>query len=117
VALLSKGQILDAEDLTTEDVEVPEWGGTVRVRSLTGTERDKFETDMVDKHGKATKLGDIRARLAALCMVDAKGQRLFSDAEAHALGKKSGAALERVSSVAMRLAGLTQDDVEELAGN
>jgi hypothetical protein len=50
-------------------------------------------------------------------MVDAKGQRLFSDAEAHALGKKSGAALERVSSVAMRLAGLTQDDVEELAGN
>ena len=30
--LLSKTAILAAQDLQTEDVEVPEWGGAVRVR-------------------------------------------------------------------------------------
>ena len=38
--LLSKEQILAAEDLPHKDVPVPEWKGTVRVRALTGFERD-----------------------------------------------------------------------------
>ena len=40
MTLLSKSAILCANDLQTEDVDVPEWGGTVRVRSFTGRERD-----------------------------------------------------------------------------
>ena len=47
MTLLSKTAILCANDLQTEDVEVPEWGGAVRVRSFTGRERDAFEASMV----------------------------------------------------------------------
>ena len=47
MSLLSKTAILTANDLQTEDVEVPEWGGAVRVRSFTGRERDAFESSMV----------------------------------------------------------------------
>ena len=47
MTLLSKTAILTANDLQTEDVEVPEWGGAVRVRSFTGRERDAFESSMV----------------------------------------------------------------------
>jgi hypothetical protein len=35
MTLLSKSAILCANDLQTEDVEVPEWGGVVRLRSFT----------------------------------------------------------------------------------
>jgi hypothetical protein len=34
MTLLSKTAILCANDLQTEDVDVPEWGGAVRVRSF-----------------------------------------------------------------------------------
>ena len=42
MSLLSAAEILAADDLPTEDVEVSEWNGTVRVRALTGAERDKL---------------------------------------------------------------------------
>ena len=50
--LLNKEQILNADDLTFEDVEVPEWGGTVRIRCLESTERDEFEQSLLDAKGK-----------------------------------------------------------------
>ena len=39
---LSRDAILQREDIKTEDVEVPEWGGTVRVRGMSGVQRDAF---------------------------------------------------------------------------
>lgn len=117
--LLTKDAILSANDLVTEDVEVPEWGGTVRVRAISGTERDTFEQTIVTRRGKnvQTNLANIRAKMVALCVVDEAGQRLFNDSDVAALGKKSAAALDRVFTVAQRLAGLTDEDVDELAEN
>ena len=119
MALLSREAILQAQDLPTEDVEVPEWGGTCRVRALTGAERDAFEQSIVETRGKNTRLNlrNIRAKLVALCCVDENGNRLFKDEDAELLGRKSAAALNRVFEVAQRLSGLRPEDVEELAGN
>jgi hypothetical protein len=118
---LSAEQILDAEDLHFEDVPVPEWGGTVRVRELPGTERDKFEAQFVGKDGasiRAEGLEGFRARLAAAAIVDAEGKPLFrSVAETKRLGEKSATALQRVCDAAMRLSAMSEDDVKELAGN
>jgi hypothetical protein len=120
MALLNKDAILTADDLTSEDVEVPEWGGTVRLRALTGTERDDFEASCVgeEKNGKpSVNAKNIRARLVARCCVGEDGQRLFTDAEVTKLGMKSGRALDRLWDAARRLSGMSDDDVEELAGN
>jgi hypothetical protein len=119
---LSAEDILSADDLPSEDVEVPEWGGTVRVQGMTGTERDKFEASMIDSKGKqkapVDMLADYRARLAAACIVDENGKRLFRSApEIKLLGGKDAKALSRVVDVASRLSGLTEDDQEELLGN
>ena len=46
--VLSKEQILQADDLKTETVEVPEWGGDVLLRELRGRERDAFEEGSMD---------------------------------------------------------------------
>ncbi|MFJ5728801.1 hypothetical protein [Streptomyces paradoxus] len=118
---LSAEQILDADDLAHEDVKVPEWGGTVRVRELPGTERDKFEAQFVGKDGasvRAEGLEGFRARLAAAAIVDENGKQLFrSAAETKRLGEKSARALQRVCDVATRLSQMSEDDIKELTGN
>lgn len=117
--ILTRDAILQAQDLPRELVEVPQWGGSVYVRALTGAERDTFETSIVEQRGKSTKMNlkNIRAKLVALSVVDEEGNRIFSDADASALGKKSAAALDKVFEVAQRLSGLRPEDVEELSKN
>ena len=44
---LSRDDILNAQDQQTEDVFVPQWEGTVTIRSMTGTERDQYEASLV----------------------------------------------------------------------
>ena len=44
--MLTQEQIRAASDLKTEEVYVPEWGGSVLMRGMTGTERDAWEDDM-----------------------------------------------------------------------
>ncbi|MFJ9413040.1 hypothetical protein ACIRPT_02600 [Streptomyces sp. NPDC101227] len=118
MALLSKDQILKADDLKTEPVEVPEWGGEVLVRTLMGEERDKFEADSVtiNKKGQPQQnLANMRARLVALCAVNEAGERLFSAYDVPDLGRKSATALDRVFQKAQELNGFTEADIEELA--
>jgi hypothetical protein len=118
MTLLSRDAILHADDIEYEDVDVPEWNGAVRVRALTGTERDAYEASMSQQRGKnyVRNLANIRAKLVVKTVVDEQGERVFSDQDANALGKKSASALDRIFEVAARLSRLSDEDVEELAG-
>ncbi len=114
--LLNRQAILAAQDLKTERVEVPEWGGAVLISTMTGTDRNAWEQTLVSVNGKVN-LANASARLVAFCAVDENGQRLFTDADAVELGQKSSAALQRCVNVAQRLNGLTAADMEEAKGN
>lgn len=106
---LSKDQILEADDLKNEEVAVPEWGGSVKVRTMTGADRDAFEQSMVrvDADGnRKPEMSNMRAKLVALTIVDDAGNLLFSPAEIPMLARKSAAALERVFDAAQRINGL-----------
>ena len=117
--VLTRDAILNADDLPSEVIIVPEWGGDVRVRTMSGSERDAFESSLIGSGTKDTtkNLRDLRARFASLVIVDDDGERLFSEKDVSALGRKSAAALDRVLTAGQRLNGLTKDDVDELAGN
>lgn len=118
MALLSKDEILKANDLKTEEVAVPEWGGEVLVRTMTGEERDKFEADSVtfNKKGEAKQnFANTRARLVALVCVNEEGEPLFSGYDIPDLGRKSAVALDRVFEKAQEMNGFTPKDIEELA--
>lgn len=106
---LSKEAILGADDLPRELVNVPEWGGPVLVRTMSGTDRDAFEASLLDKEGR---MHNVRARLVALTVCDAQGERLFGDSDLDALGRKSARALDRVFSVAQRLNGIGVQQVD-----
>lgn len=112
MTLLTRDAILTTNDLVTEDVECPEWGGTVRVRTLTGAERDKYETTMANPKADRT---NIRASLAATTIVGEDGNPVFTSKDIAKLGRKSAKALDRIFDVAARLAGITADEVEQKA--
>lgn len=107
--MLTREQILQCDDLPRETVQVPEWGGEVQVRTMTGTDRDTFEASLIGKEGR---LENVRARLVSLALCDGEGHRLFSDADITVLGGKSAKALDRVFAVAQRLNGIGSDQVE-----
>lgn len=118
--LLSKEAILSAEDLDSEVVEVPEWGGSVLVWELSGHERSRWTDSVIKRRGSNEYdpiFVDMDAKLVAAAVKDESGKRLFSDKEIGALSKKSAKALQRVVKVARRLSGLTDEAVAEIAKN
>jgi hypothetical protein len=114
--LLSKDQILAADDIKSQRVEIPEWGGEVMVRGLTGSQRDTWEAGLTVRRGKqmVPDMRDFRARLVVLCAVDETGQLVFGPGDIDALSGKSGAALDRLYDAAAKLSGISEADVEDL---
>lgn len=121
--VLTRDAILATQDLLIEQVEVPEWGGSVFVRGLTGTDRDSFELGMIEQRGKKQEINlrNLRARLIVRTVVDGEdpetAKPLFKLEDVQVLGHKSAAALQRVYSVAQRLSGLSNEDVDELTAS
>ena len=114
--LLDKAAILGADDLRTEDVPVEEWGGAVRVRTMTGAERDAFGKSMLGADGKVDP-ANYRAKLLAKCIVGEDGKPLFSEADIEAMNSKSNAAIERVFKAADRLNSISEAAVEAAVKN
>ena len=117
--LLDRKSILEIKDIETEEVYVPEWGGKVIVRALSGRERDAFEASLSIQNGKGVRLDlqNARAKLVACSLVDENGHPLFSERDVQALGEKSGKALDRIYEVASRLSGLGNREMESLLKN
>lgn len=110
-------------------VQVPEWGGAVLVRGLTGRERDEWEVgiyQLVDREKTRVAAGgtpdpwylsrNLRARLAVRTVCDDAGQLLFSPADEERLGQEPAAPLDRIYAVARRLSLIEEQDVQELVG-
>lgn len=119
MTLLTKDQILGSDDRETKEIDVPEWGGSVKIAAMSACERDAFEASMIDSKGKgsAQRLRNFRSRFVASCIVDDSGNRLFSDKDIVALGKKSASPISRLFEACRELNGMTEDDVEEIEGN
>jgi hypothetical protein len=107
---LDRNTILGMDDLPRTEVEVPEWNGSVYVRTLTGSERVRLSEIL--ESGDATG-----AQVVALVAVDEEGNRLFSEDDVDALSEKNGKALERIVSAAMEWNFVTEDSLEAEEGN
>lgn len=114
--MLTKDQILGAKDINMKEVEVPEWGGKVMVKALTGAERDTFEASIIEiRNGRQVfNMKNVRAKLCSLAICDEEGNRMFTDAEVFALSNKSANALNRIFDVAASLSGLSTQEFEFL---
>lgn len=118
--LLTADQIFDVDDSKVDRVAVPEWRGSVMIKGLSGAERDEYEATIIEQDRKGnvrTRLANARAKLVVAAAVDKNGNQLFDDADVKRLGRKSAKALQRVYDKAAELAGLKDEDLEELVGN
>lgn len=118
MAVLDKAAFLNAaaQPLPIERVEVPELGGHVFIRGMSGVERDAWEKTLLVGRGKSQKVNteNVRAKLVARTAVDENRERIFSDEDAQALGALRVDVLTRLFQVAQRMSGVTDEDVEEL---
>jgi len=117
--MLTREQILECNDLPSAVVKVPEWGGEVLVRGLTGAQRDWLEASMfTGKRGnREANMENFRAKIVCLSVSDENGNPIFTEKDVAALSKKSALALQRVFNVALKLSGLTQEEAEQLTKN
>lgn len=117
------------DDRKIELAEVPEWGYSVYIRGLSGIDRDAYEMAMIEQKALKDKktgkrptaelnLTNLRAKLIVRTAVDSDDPNtckpIFTAEDADWIGKKSGAALQRLYIVAQRLSGLSSEDEEEL---
>lgn len=112
--LLTREAILAVQDVVYEYVDVPEWGGTIRMRSMTGTERDGFDAESYRaSQAGADPLANFRSRRIAACIVDDDGVRLFTDDDIAALGAKNGGIIDRLDDIVVRLSGIKDGAVAQ----
>jgi len=120
---LTAAAILAADDLPTVWIQTPEWGryAGVWIRGMSGSERDQFEARVsgLDGGGDQVKMDytNLRASLVVSCAVDDDGKRLFNGDQIEALGRKSGAVIDRLFDAARKASGIGDDDVKKLSKN
>lgn len=107
---LSKAAIMSAKDVRLSDaVSVPEWGGDVHLKTLSGLERDAFEEGYSEQRMKA-----FRVRFLVLTLCDENGERLFGDDDVDVLGVKSSVVINRLFEKSWAHNALNPEAVEAL---
>lgn len=119
---LTRDAILRAIDLKHTTLDVPEWGGSVRVRGMTAAERDAMLAAVAPggEPGKpADKFADsqIKAYLCAHCIVDAHGASLFGDDDIALLQQKNPQVLDRIAQQVLRLSGIGEPGMDAMEKN
>lgn len=94
-------EILNRDDFTFEELEVPEWGGTIRIRSLSGNERTKI-TNMVNKHRDGDGMFE---QVIIFGTVDENGRPVFRSDHLAVLKEKSAFVTQRIGSKILEISG------------
>lgn len=120
--LMSRAEILNAQDIGYEDIDlsdIPGWG-TVRIKDLTASQRDQLEASLVKevktKKGvrREAKLDNARATFCAAAICDEGMNQIFFREDVLALGAKSARALDRIFTRVQERNGLSDKDVDSL---
>ena len=99
--------LAQTDDVIIEPLAVPEWKTQLHVRTITGSQREKFELAYVADPADRTE-----ARMASFCLCGADGVRIFTDADIDALDRKHPGGLRRIYNAGMRLSKVSEDDIK-----
>jgi len=118
---LTLKDILNVEDVKTKRVELPKWGGFVIIQQMTAKARDAYELSLLktDESGKSQRdLENIRAKIVAACVLDPGGELMFKTPDhVKALGNKNSEVVDFLYSQCQEFNAISNEDIEELAGN
>lgn len=116
----SSDAFLEAEDDLFDIVPLGDIKGyegkAMRIKALTAAERDQYDQSVQVQQGDGKVTVNVlnaRAKVAALGCVNSEGERIFTNAQAIDLGKKSSMALGRIFEAITKLSGMVEDSEEE----
>lgn len=116
MAILDRAKALQAQDLNSERVSVPEWGGDVLVWQMPEKRRNDFDRWNKEQCDKSD-YSQFNARLAADTVGDESGALLFTHEDIPALLEKSCVVLRRLAAVALRVNKMRKEDDEDAVKN
>lgn len=109
-----KADILAANDLRLEQLEVPEWKVNLWIRAWDGHARSRHE-DRARSLSKGGSTKFLREHIVAISVCDEEGRLVFDeDKDLEALSKKSAVVLDRIVAQALRVNAITADDLDDL---
>lgn len=113
------GRVLENVEVRTKTVPVPELGGSVVVREMSGSLRNLFEATIaqIQAGGDSKLLDKMTTRLAAECVLDDDGSRLFDDRSVKMLFIKKPSALFRLRDEIVKLSAFSEADFEGMVEN
>ena len=102
-----RAQILTADDIASEIVDVPGWGVKVMVKALTGAQRARLM--QAATRGGAIQFNKIYPDLVIASAHDPEtGLPIFEATDRDALLSKSGAMLDVIATKALEVSGMTE---------
>jgi len=84
--ILTKEDILKANDIQIITFPVPEWNGEINLKEMNAYERDLFEEMIM---GNEDSMKNLRVCVLTMCICDAEGNRFFDEKSIEELNKKS----------------------------
>lgn len=107
-------QIKDADDRPSEAEEVPEWGGVIYLKPLSGEKT----VDLADKVNKGRGSDNDRElafiiQLCGECIVDEDDRPIFTGREIEVLQDKSFPVLYRIGKRLLDMHGMTERGIQE----
>lgn len=108
---------LDRYEVETRKLRIPELGGTVYVREMSGQIRNRLEATYatIRNGGDSKQLDKITAQIVAYCTVDEAGKPIMTMNAAQRVVSKMQKVAFRIRDAALELSATDEDDVEALA--
>lgn len=116
--LLSRADILGKKCKYHKDIDVPDFGGSVRIQSITSLQRAEFELMTAEQQNNPKSHMDYREKLVSWMVVDENGDALFSGDEGVKELQEMGSGVVGVLfDECITLAFPTKETLEELRKN
>lgn len=108
-----KDRIAAADDLTSEPMDIPEWGVTVDIKAMTGQARADLLSSFAGEDGKVDYARTYPDLVIVGTFDPETGDPVFGPDDTEMLLTKSAVVLERVAQKVMQVNGLGEKAVDE----
>lgn len=108
-----RDRILAVDDSQREQLVVPEWNMTIEIRGMSGASRASITQDAADNNG-TINFGKMMPEIIVGCVFDPEtGEQVFTADDRALVMEKSGAALDKIVTLAMALSGFGEKAVDD----
>lgn len=107
-----RDKVRDAQDITSELIDVAQWDVKVEVRSMNGLARSKILKEAAQADGRMDFEKLYPAIIIACCYDPEEGVPIFEIGDEAMINSKSAGPVEKLAQAGMRLSGLTAEALE-----